>query len=62
MRNRPIIGRDYFPNPTLRQMPRHWQLVESDPEIPPLLSGDAIVGWGCALIGVMLLLSEILGY
>jgi len=60
MTKHPIIGRDYRPNPTLRQMPRHWRLVEQDAEIPPLISPDAVVGWGCALIGVLLLLSEIL--
>lgn len=24
-----MIGRDYWPNKTLRQMPRHWVLEES---------------------------------
>lgn len=27
---RPIIGRDYHASPTLRQMPRHWILEDSD--------------------------------
>ena len=28
-RCKPVIGRDYWPNRTLRQMPRHWHLEET---------------------------------
>ena len=28
---KPIIGRDYWPEPTLRQMPRGWRLAETEP-------------------------------
>lgn len=28
----PIIGRDYYANPTLRQMPRHWVLEDAKPD------------------------------
>lgn len=34
---KPVIGRDYWPNKTLRQMPRHWVLEDAHrPEAFPL--------------------------
>lgn len=31
---KPVIGRDYWPNKTLRQMPQHWVLEEATERFP----------------------------
>ncbi len=51
---KPIIGRDYWPKPTLRQMPRDWRLSEPRVHWPAI----RVVGWTAALIwiGVMVAL------
>ena len=59
---RPVqIGRDYWPNPTLRQMPRHWHLEGTgDPKRWHFWrSGDAWVG-AAAAIGLFWICVEVI--
>ena len=50
-----IVGRDYWPNPTLRQMPRHWVLSETEQRFRgPSMAGFIFLIAGCGLFWFVL--------
>ena len=53
---KPIIGKDYWPNPVLRQMPKHWVIEESHKDSTRWhwwKSGDAWIGLFCLVVGAV---------